>query len=184
MHRFIASILAVVFGGCASAWQSGSGPVPEAAIGVSVDVPPGWYQIADAPLAAIAMTKNGISIETITVSRSQLDQKLPNSPQRFQAGMSPSEAADVDISNHEFAPGIDGFEVIDRGVATVDGQPCYYYSYKYLESFGQPRNVKDYGCILAPYLYRFHYTAPAQKWFAELLPAFEAVVSSAKFASP
>jgi len=184
MHRFIAPIVALVFGGCASAWQSGGGPVPEADIGVSVEVPTGWYQITDTPLGAIAMTKNGISIETITVSRSQLEQKLPNSSKRFQAGMSPGEAADVDISNHEFAPGIDGFEVIDRGVATIDGHPCYHYSYKYLESFGQPRNVKDYGCVITPYIYRFHYTAPAQKWFPQLLPAFESVVSSAKFSSP
>lgn len=184
MNRIVAVLAAFVIFGCASAWQSASGPIPDADIGVQVAVPTGWYRIVDAPLGAIAMTKNGISIETITVSRSPLGQKLPNSPTRFEAGMSPSEATDVDISDHEFAPGIDGFEVIDRGVATIDGHACYQYSYTYLESFGQPRNVKDYGCIIAPYIYRFHYTAPAQKWFAELMPAFESVVSSATFTSP
>ena len=183
MRRLVVAAAACILVGCAGAWQSGGGPAPSADIGVEVDVPAGWYRIADAPLGAIIMTKNGISIETITVSRSGLDQKLPNSSKRFQDGMSPSAAADVDISNHEFAPGLDGFEVLDRGEATVDGHACYQYSYKYLESFGQPRKVKDYGCIVAAYIYRFHYTAPAQKWFDEFLSTFDAAVASARFSS-
>jgi hypothetical protein len=86
----------------------------------------------------------------------------------------------VDISNHEVAPGIDGFKVLDRGTATIDGHACYHYTYSYLESFGQPRMVKDYGCIVAPYIYRFHYTAPAQTWFPQFLPTFDALVASAR----
>jgi len=182
MHRILVSFAALVLGACASSVQPTAGSVPIEGLGVHVDTPAGWYRLAGAPNGSIVLTKNGINIESITVSRFPLGQKLPNSPKRFVDGMSPDAAADVDISNHEFASGIEGFEVLDRGTAVIDGHDCYQYSYTYLESFGQPRKVKNYGCIVAPYVYRFHYVAPAEKWFPEFLPTFDALVRSARIA--
>jgi hypothetical protein len=182
MHGFVVLFAAVALSACSSSVQPTTGSVSVEGPGVQVSTPAGWYRLAGVPNGAIVLTKNGIEIESITVSRSTLGDKLPNTSKRFQEGMTPDAAAAVDISNHEFAPGINGFEVLDRGTAVVDGHDCYQYSYTYLESFGQPRNVKDYGCIVAPYLYRFHYTAPAQKWFPEFLPIFDTLVNSARIA--
>ena len=182
MHRITICLAALALCACSgsSSVQPTSGSVPVEGLGVQVDTPAGWYRLAGAPNGSIVLTKNGIEIESITVSRFPLGQKLPNSSKQFADGMSPDAAADVDISNHEFAPGINGFEVLDRGTAVIDGRDCYYYSYSYLASFGQSQNAKNYGCIVAPYVYRFHYSAPAQKWFPESLPAFDALVKSAR----
>jgi hypothetical protein len=180
MHRITALFAALVLSACASSVQPTNGASLAVGLGVQVDTPAGWYRLAGAPNGAIVLTKNGIEIESITVSRFALNQSLPNTPKRFRDGMPPDAAADVDISNHQFARGIDGFQVLDRGTAVIDGHPCYHYSYSYLESFGQPRNVKNYGCVVAPFVYRFHYSAPSPKWFAEFLPTFESLVASAR----
>jgi len=132
------------------------------------------------PNGAIALTKNGVDIDAITVSRASLDERLPNTRKRFQAEMSPEEAAEVDISNRQFAPGIDGFELLDRGTAVIDGRACYHYTYSYRQGFGRLRKVKDYGCVVAPVVYRFHFSAPSEQTFPELLPAFEALGASAR----
>jgi len=167
--------------GCASAWKPASGPYEDPNLGVSVDVPQGWYRVGGVPRASIILTKNGISLQAITIGRFDLDRKLPNTPARFVAGMSTEAAAQVDISNHQFAPGVEGFKLLDRGSADVDGEACYRYDYLYLDTSGQPRKVRNIGCIVSPYVYRFHYVAPAEKWFGESLPSFEAFVASVRF---
>jgi len=183
MRRLMVCCVAVVLSGCSAGWQQAGGPYSDPVLDLDVDVPQGWYQIA-APRGSIVLTKNGVSIDTITVSRDLLDQTLPNTSQRFQASMSPARATDVDVSNHQFAPGITGFQEVGRGAATIDGRPCYHYTYTYIETSGEPRTVKDYGCIIDPCIYHFHYTAPSQKWFQESLPTFDAFVSSTRFHIP
>lgn len=150
--RTLALVTAVLVSACASAWQPGSSSTASVdyGAGVQVNTPVGWYRIDDVSPYAIVLTKNGISIETITVMRAPLGRRLPNSPKRFEDGMTPEAASDVDISNHEFAPGIDGFNVLDRGTATVDGHACY------------------------------HYTAPAETRFPQFLPTFDALVAAAR----
>ena len=181
--RMIGIAVACCVAGCSSAWKPAGGPYGDAGLALAVDVPEGWYRVAGAPRSSIILTKDGISLQTITVGRFDLDRKLPNSSQRFLSGMTPEEAADVDISNHQFAPGIDGFKLLERGSVVVDGNECYQYLYLYLETSGRPRKVKDVGCIIAPHIYRFHFTAPAEKWFGESLAAFDRFVASARFVS-
>jgi hypothetical protein len=187
MQHFVISLTtAISLVGCASAVQPTTGAYSNDTLGVQIETPEGWYQLVDAPRGSIILTKNGISLETITVGRFDLGEKLANSSKRFEAGMTAAEACDVDIDNHQFAPGIDGFKLLNRGTAVVGGHDCYQYSYSYMETSGQPRAVKDYGCIVGTSLYRFHYTAPADQWFPKFLPTFDQFVASARFtaASP
>jgi hypothetical protein len=182
-HFAIPLIAAVSLVACGSAVQPTTGTYSNDTLGIQIETPEGWYRLVDAPRGSIILTKNGISLETITVGRFELDEKLANSSKRFQAGMTAAEACDVDIDNHQFAPGLNGFKLLDRGTATIDGRDCYQYSYSYLETSGQPRAVKDYGCIVGTGLYRFHYTAPADQWFPKFLPTFDQFVASAQFSA-
>lgn len=183
LHGFVACCGVLTLSGCAGGWQQAGGPYNDPVLNLEIDIPQGWYQIG-APRGSIVLTKNGVSIEAITVSRDLLNQKLPNTSKRFQAGMSPVDATDVDLSNHQFAPGITGFQEVERGTVTLDGHPCYHYTYTYIETSGEPQRVKDYGCIIDPTIYHFHFSAASQKWFPQSLPTFDALVNSVRFRIP
>jgi hypothetical protein len=168
---------------CSAGWQQAGGPYDDPILNLSVDVPQGWYQIG-APRGSIVLTKNGVSIEAMTVSRALLADKLVNTSKRYQAGMSAADAMAVDIDDHKFAPGVNDFQVVERGDATVDGRPCYHYTYTYVQESGEPQTAKNYGCVIDPCIYHFHFSAPSQKWFPESLPDFDALVASTRFHIP
>ena len=176
----VAIITAVLMAGCAG-WQDSSGPFTDAGLGIEISIPEGWLRIAAAPRDSIILTSNGVQIEAITIQRVPVDRRLPNSRLRFQADMTPPQAADVAIDNRKFAPGITDFQLVSRGSARVDGHDCFRLSYTFRAGFGRTRQVANYGCILGPWLYRFNFSAPSVSFFPEFLPVFEAIVDSARF---
>jgi len=164
---------------CSSGWTESGGQFDSVGLGIEIEIPPQWQRIRSAPRDSIILTLNGISLEAITVSRWEVDQKLPGSKMRFRRYMQPHEAAAVEIDRRKFS--VDDFQLVGEQPATVGDRPCYRVAFEYRARSRQQRKAVTYGCLKDEWVYRLHYDAPSESHFPRYLPAFESVVASARF---
>jgi hypothetical protein len=173
-------VVAVLAFACAT-WVQVGGPVRENSVGVSAELPHGWMRLRAHP--GILITRDGLGLEYIEIGRSGIEEELPNTNRRIEAGMLPMEVAELSIDSARLSQETTNFELAENAPAQIDGRDGYRIGYSHRTGSGLRVRTLRYGCIVGDFHYWIEYRAAAQHYFEAHLEDFERVSRSVRFRS-
>jgi hypothetical protein len=178
MRRTIAlcCLMALTLCGCAT-WVAVGGTYRESSRNYEVDLPHGWrkYNVSK---DALLITRDGLSLQFIRISRVALDKEMPHTKKKFSKGMLPQEAAEVVTDNFLSAPNIMAQDVLANAPADIDGHPGFRVEFTYKTKNGLTKNAIVYGFLTGEWYCELRYDPPKRHYFKKDLSTFEEVKQS------
>jgi hypothetical protein len=168
--------------GCASvpAWWRVDGPYEKDTYAVTL--PRGWMMPSRVPF--LLLTKDGVFLQNITISRSNIAASLENTKKKFSAGMLPQEAAEVFLDDAAANEDIANFEILENRPVTIGGMAAFRAVYTYKDKDKLRYKEVTYGFVREKTFYDMSYTAPARYYFDKDLKIFENFVKSFRITAP
>jgi hypothetical protein len=178
--RTILSIPALIafaaLAGCVSTWNTTVGPQRAEKIGVSAALPAGWARFNPDP--GLVLTKDGLLLQTVRVSRDKYGTKLVNTDRTIAGGTEAQEAAQVMIDAMTADQTRHHLTVIDNRPATVGGHPGFRYEVTYRTVDGLTMHETIYVALTADSYVVVRYTAPDRHYHERNAGEFERIVAS------
>ena len=147
-----------------------------------VELPAGWRHstvvIKKDPTLLRALTREGFSLQTITILKRLVSSDWPNTRKKVTPGMLPQEVAEVFLDNFRANPTLTHQQVLDQGPATLGGRPGFLVHYAYRVRSGLMKQGLCYGAVIDGALYALLYEAPTRHYFARDLPTFDTLKES------
>ena len=138
----------------------------------------GWMQHGRTPY--FLMTKDGIALQYIGVSRAEMNGKLEHTKKRFLFGMSPSEISEVDLDDIRSREQVGKFILNSQEPRSIAGHSGYQFFYEYVTREGLRVLGQHVGFAHEDRVYRIQFEAAAQHYFKAYQPDFEAFLSHFK----
>ena len=177
LKRSAWGIVAFVFIVGCSAFGAVGGKLALPYEGYEADLPQGWYQ-ARGVTDALLLTKDGLPLQFIRIKRVSVGQELSHTKKKFTQGMSPEQAAEIEVDALRSTPEIFDFEVMESTPATVTGRPGFRLLFGWKTKDGLRLKRVHYGFVDGKWVYRLIYQAAARHYFDKDLPTFERVRES------
>jgi hypothetical protein len=124
------------------------------------------------------MTRDGLLLQTVAVTRTDFDAKISNTDRKIEAGMEPHEAAQIlidalraDLNRHHL-------EVLDNQPATVGGHPGFRLEITYKTAEGLTLHETIYVALTEDSYVTARYTAPHRYYHERDANVFEQIVAS------
>jgi hypothetical protein len=169
--------------GCVTAtWTTEPGPQHVEKLGVTADLPDGWSRFNPDP--DLVMTKDGILLQKIWVTRSKYGTKLPKTEQTIAKDTDAQEAAQIMIDVMSADQTRQHVTVVDNRPATVGGYPGYRLEVTYQTADGLTIRETAYVALTGDSYVLVRYSAPNRVYHERDLNAFERVVQSLKIDEP
>lgn len=179
--RFSVLLIAVVaaaFAGCVTTWTATPGPQRASRIAVTADLPPGWVRYNPEP--GLVMTRDGLLLQTVRVTRDAYGTKLPNTERTISNDAEPYEAAQIMIDALQADRSRQHLRVLDNRPATVGGHPGFRIEYTYRTADGLTLHETVYVALTEDSYVTIRYTAPHRYYHERDAGTFEQVVASLK----
>lgn len=157
-------------------WVTETAKQPASKIGVTADIPPGWARYT--PDKDLVMTRDGFLLETIRVSRSAYDTKLPHSDRTLSRGLDEHEAAQIVIDSLSADQSRHNLAVADNRPVTIDGRPGFRIEITYRTAEGLTMRETLYVALVEDSYVIARYTAPDRHYHELHRSAFEWVVET------
>jgi hypothetical protein len=185
-HRSTAfAILAatVVLSGCVTeTWTTKPGPQHVEKLGVTADLPEGWSRFNPDP--DLVMTKDGILLQKIWVTRKKYGSKIPRTEQTINQDTEAQEAAQIMIDAMAADQTRQRVTVTDNRPATVGGRPGFRLEVTYQTPEGLTVRETAYVALTDDSYVIVRYSAPNRYYHERDQGAFERVVQSLKIDEP
>lgn len=160
-------------------WEPTGGRYVMSSQGFEVDLPSGWKRYNQTQ-EALVLTRDGIMLQQISISRQALDKELPHIKKKFSKDMLPQEAAGLIVDDIRSNPDFSSVEIIDNSPARVSGYPGFKIVYSYRTKQGLTRKVINYGLLHGDWYYGLVCAAPARYYFGRDSATFERIEQSFK----
>ncbi len=170
--------LFLLIGGCA-AWVAVGGPHSQSSQNFEVELPEGWRKFNMAQ-DRVLITRDGILLQQIQISRSSVDKELPFTKKKLSGDMLLQEIAEVLMDNIRSNPNITNQQFISDTPAQVGGHPGLTLVYTYQTKEGLTKKGIIYFLLFDNWCYELLYEAPERHYFSKDLPAFNRVKDSFK----
>lgn len=164
--------------GCTTWVVQKSGEHYEKDVGFYAQMPEGWMNYK--PAYGMMVTRDGYSLNHISVMRIKFLQKLSNTKKRFEKGMLLSEVLEIEMDRIQSDPGIFYFEVLKNEPIIIDGREAYRLEYQYRSENGLMTKAVQCGFIYDKYVYRIMFQAAALHYYDATLPDFTNFLKSFK----
>jgi hypothetical protein len=174
----LATLMLAQFSGCATYSRVGES-YRHGRTRLEVKLPAGWLRYNPAR-PAFAMTRDGLRLESITISVTRAGKELAGTDRVYQAKMLPHEAAELSLGLIETREDTKHFSVDKIELATVAGHEGYRADATYVDSQGLPKRLWMYGALITDHLCEFSYTGAESVYFERYLPVFKELVASAR----
>ncbi|MFQ5801037.1 MAG: hypothetical protein ACE5HH_04900 [Candidatus Hydrothermarchaeales archaeon] len=128
----------------------------------------------------IRITRDGLTLQQISIGRIAADEELPHTKKKLSNGMLPQELAEVITDDLRSNANITNLQVNENVPATVGGHPGFKLLYTYQTKQGLKIKVAHYGVMSGDWCYYLLYEAPARYYFPKDFPVFEKVKETFK----
>jgi hypothetical protein len=173
---------AVLVTGCVTTWSTTAGPQKATKLGVTADLPAGWARFNPEP--GIVMTKDGLLLQTIRISRDKFGTRIPNTELTIGADADAQEAAQIMIDVMSADQSRQHVTVVDNRPTTVGGHPGFRLEVTYETAAGLVVRETIYLALTPDSYVIARYSAPNRVYHERDLAAFERVVQSLKIDEP
>jgi len=163
----------LLFSGCAT-WVMVEGRQKTSQDNFEVELPEGWRRY-NLSWDALHVTRDGMSLQRLTIARVSVDRELAHTKKKLSPGMLPHEAAEVIVDNIRSNPKIAMQRILENSPARVGGRPGFKLLYSFKTQEGLTKKVAYYGALVGKWYYHFLYEAPARHYFDRDYPTFEKV---------
>jgi hypothetical protein len=143
------------------------------------ELPDGWrkYKLDK---SRVLITKDGLTLQWISVSISPIEKKLAFTQKQFSKQMLPQEAAEVVIDNFRSNSKIFNLQIIENHPTLIGGYAGFKIIYQYQTEKGLTKKGVYYCILVDEWRYKIIYEAPDRHYYAKDLPALEKVKTSFK----
>ena len=163
--------------GCAT-WSKTTGKYVTSSGKYSVDLPWGWMMHKGKELF---LTKDGIWLENIIISRQNIKDKLQYTKKKFIKGMLPEEISEVLLDDLQSNNKIGNLEVIENNPVEISNINGFRLVYTFITEDGLKKKCIHYGFGYEDWVYGISYTAAVWNYFDKETNVFEELVNSFKF---
>lgn len=167
-------LLAAEFSGCAT-WQTIGGRYVDKSLGYEVEYPVGW--IGHFSSESSVITKDGVFLQFIAISRLQIGEPLQHTKRKFEAKMMPEEVANVAIADLRSNANLSNLKILENNPAVLSGKPACKLLYSFKTKAGEAKKGSTYALISGQFAYQLLYEANS-RYFDRELGVFEKVVDS------
>lgn len=166
----------LLLAGC-SVWVMVDGKYSRTSENYEVELPAGWRRHIQT-WDGLRMTKDGLTLQRLTIARLPINRELPHTKKKLARGMLPEEAAEVVVDNIRSNPNIVDQQIEEDVPAKVGGYPGYKLVYTYRTRDGLKKKAIDYGVLVGNWHYHLHFEAPARYYFVKDQGDFEKLKDS------
>jgi hypothetical protein len=143
------------------------------------EFPQGWRKF-NLSKDDVLITKDGLSLQFIRISRSPIDKKLQHTEKKFTKGMLPQEAAELVIQNFRSNSDIMNQLVLVNNPAEIGGYPGFNIVVTFQTKQGLTKQSNVYGFLTGDSYYEILYQAPKRYYFTKDESDFEKVKDTFK----
>ena len=177
IHRIIVvCIIGIIVCGCMT-WTGIGGPYSNDSLNFEVTLPHDWNKY-NPSTKALLITRDGVSLQNITITRIATDEELSFTKKKLATGMLPQEVADIVIDNFVSNPNILEQTVIENVPAEIAGYPGFRIASSFKTQAGLIVNGITYGFLHDDFYYTLRYEAASTHYFAKDEEEFEKVKES------
>ena len=145
-----------------------------------IQLPEGWMRVnVDETLL---ITRDGLNLQRIQVTRHELGKPLKNSKRAPRAGMEPSELADMLAGELISGEGVTGVKVVESSPASLSGARGFKLVITFKDEDGLKRRAVVYGLTGQKALWIAAYQAPQRHYFDQDVATFEKAVRTLRLA--
>lgn len=174
---FLLSVFCILIAGCAT-WSKTTENYVNSAEKYSVNLPWGWMMHKG---GGLLLTRDGIWLENIVVSRRKIDKELPYTKKKFVKGMLPEEIAQIIWDDLQANNKIGNLELIENKPIEISGMDGFRLIYSFTTEDGLKKKCIHYGFGYEDWVYEISFTAAEWHYFSKELDAFNETVDSFKF---
>lgn len=160
-----------------SARAAGTVVLPRA--GVEAALPPGWIQL-DAYDRGLLITRDGLPMQFIKIIRAPHKVAFENIGKQGAPDLLPNELAELLIASNKARPGMASVAVTLNQPAELAGREGVKVGFAFRNARGAAYDELAYAVADDDGVLMFQYQALSRHFFARDLPAFEALVASAR----
>ena len=169
----------VLLAGCTFWTQLENREYQEKGRGFKAEMSKDWMRFNLGP--HFMMTKDGTTLDIISVARLKHDAKLESTKKKYFEGMTVQELAEIEIDNIRADSNIDKFEISSNRPETIDGQSGFRVEYSYAM---MPGGFKIRGGLAGfmndQWIYRIRFEAAEQYYYGKTRPDFDRFINSFK----
>ena len=147
----------------------------------TVELPAGWVR-AEMFKDRVMITRDGIPLQFIEVTRRPGDQAFPQIERGIPTGTLPLELAEMQIAEYKRHEQLAALEVLANLPATLGGLKGYRLHTRYRTGAGLRYEILTYGVASAEGYFTLTYRAPTLHYFQRDLPVFDTLVRSFRLA--
>jgi hypothetical protein len=173
---FLAISCLLLIAGC-DPWVPVEGEFKSPSHNFKVKFPPHWKRY-NPQKGAVMLTKDGLALEYIRISRTATDKELPYAKRKFAKGMLQEEAAELIIQDLRANPQLLNQRIVENMPDQLGGRNGFRIVYTYRTKGGLKKKGVIYGLLLEPWCYLLTYEAAERHYFHKELPAFVRVKDS------
>lgn len=171
-------ILVLLFGGCAP-WIMVGGQYENSAENFKAEFPNGWRKF-NLSKDDVLITRDGLSLQAIRISRSPIEKKLQHTDKKFTKGMLPQEAAEIVIQNFRSNSNIMNQQILENNPAVIGGYPGFKIVMAFQTRQGLTKESILYGFLAGDSYYEILYEAAKRYYFSKDVADFEKVKDTFK----
>lgn len=170
-------LLFLFMAGCAT-WSKTTAKYVSSQEKYSVDLPWGWMQHKGKELI---LTKDGIWLENIIISRHDTNKKLQYTKKKFVKDMLAEEISEVVLDDLRSNNKIGNLEVVENIPTVISGRDGFRLVYTFSTEDGLKKKCIHYGFAYEDWVYEISYTATDWHYFDKGIDDFNKLVQSFKF---
>jgi hypothetical protein len=167
---------AILLSACAP-WTMVGGAYLTNSENYEVNLPSGWRK-HNQSRDALRITRDGLTVQQITIGRWPLDKDPPHTKKKLAPGMLPQEAAEVVVDDFRSNSGMDNYQLTENNPSRVGGHAGFKLAYGYQTKAGLKKKGIYYGVLLDKWLYFLMYEAPERHYFGKDHEVFEKLKES------
>ena len=198
MKKILTVMMFVILAsGCQQAYWTMTDDVNQVVKSTSfkITVPEGWVRTTkpstwervevdgekqNIPLESMTVTRDGIGLHSITVTRRFSDTAFPHVKKKSSANMLPFEAADLYVSELRKRSDLERLKVLSNKPATIDGKQAFRLEMQYKNDDGLRIRILSYGFVDKTGLYTISYRAPYLHYYKRDYKRFVKLIHSFK----
>ncbi len=140
-------------------------------------IPQGWYQYHKTD-DFLLLTRDGVVLESISISRLPVTEKLEHTRKKLRRDMLPQEISEVILDDLRLNTNLLNFQLLENVPTKIDSFPGFKLTYQYEGNNGVLYKTILLGFIRKSLYYQLKYDAAARYYFDRYLPDFEKVVQT------
>jgi hypothetical protein len=131
----------------------------------------------------LLLSRDGFTIQTMLLTKRQVEVEFKHTRKTLSAEMLPQEAAEVVLDNVRANPDAVDLHIVENSPATLAGAPGFKLNFTYRGKSGLQRQSVLYGCLDKGMLVTLSFDAPKRHYFPKDLPALEKVKETLRWKS-